>query len=227
MASTLWTLKTQNNFRADAHSFFEWCLAKPQQWIFENTAHDLPKFKVERGIPLILKYREARVLMARVAEKGEGALVQYFALALFAGIRPQAPGGELGKITQMREGASCLIDFQNKVIRIPPEVSKTSEYGTINIQPNLAEWLKRYAKKQSPIVMPNFDKRLKAIRKEFALGHDLLRHTFITFQVARIKSVGATSLQASDSEAIVRRHYLRMVMENEAKQFWGIKPDGA
>jgi len=72
---------------------------------------------------------------------------------------------------------------------------------------------------------PNFDKRVKAIRKEFKLGHDVLRHTFITFHVAKFKSVGATSLQAGNSEAIVRRHYLKMVAENEAKQFWGIKPE--
>jgi len=39
--------------------------------------------------------------------------------------------------------------------------------------------------------MPNFDKRVKAIRKEFDLGHDVLRHTFITFHVAKFKSVGA------------------------------------
>jgi integrase len=126
----------------------------------------------------------------------------------------------------MGESAWELIDFQNKVIRIPPEVSKTGEYRTINIQPNLAEWLKPYAKKKALIVMP-IDKRVKAIRKEFALGHDVLRHTFITFHVAKFKSVGATSLQAGNSEAIVRRHYLKMVADNEAKQFWGIKPDGA
>ncbi len=46
----------------------------------------------------------------------------------------------------------------------------------------------------------------------------LMFDTFSTF-------VGATSLQAGNSEAIVRRHYLKMVAENEAKQFWGIKPE--
>ena len=71
-------------------------------------------------------------------------------------------------------------------------------------------------KKKAPIVMPNFDKRVKAIRKEFALGHDVLCYTFITFHVAKFKSVGATSLQAGNSESIVCRHYLKLVAENEA-----------
>ncbi len=183
VASKTWTLNTQNNFRADAHAFFQWCLAKPRQWVFENPAHDLPKFKIERGIPQVLRFKEAQALMECVAEKHDGALVPYFTLALFAGIRPQAPGGELGKIAKMGEDAWDLIDSQNKVIRIPPEVSKTGEYRTINIQPNLAEWLKPFAKKKAPIVMP-IDKRVKAIRKEFKLGHDVLRHTFISMHVA-------------------------------------------
>jgi len=42
--------------------------------------------------------------------------------------------------------------------------------------------------------------------------------------VAKFKSVGDTALQSGNSEAIVRRHYLKMVAENAAKQFWAIKP---
>jgi len=68
----------------------------------------------------------------------------------------------------------------------------------------------------------NFDRRLKAIRQERKLGHDVLRHTFISMHVAKFKSVGVATLQAGNSEAIVRRDCLKMVEENEAKQFWGI-----
>jgi len=44
-----------------------------------------------------------------------------------------------------------FIDFRNKVIRIPPEISKTGEYRTIIIQPNLAGWLKPFAKEKASI----------------------------------------------------------------------------
>ena len=90
----------------------------------------------------------------------------------------------------------------------------------------LVDSLRVLSRKTNP-TGPNFDKRMKAIRKKFKLGYDVLRHTFITFHVAKFKSVGATSLQAGNFEAIVivRRHYLKVVAENEAKQFWGIKPE--
>lgn len=220
--SKSWSPKTQNNFRADLHSFFEWCILKPRQWLSENPASDLPKFKIERGIPQILSFKQSKELMEYVAEKDAG-MVPYFALALFAGIRPQYLGGELGKIAQMGADAWDLIDFRNKVIRIPPEISKTGEYRTINIQPNLADWLKPFAKEKASIAVANFERRLKKIRAEKKLGHDVLRHTFISMHVAKFKSVGATALQSGNSEAIVRRHYLKMVAENESKQFWAIK----
>jgi len=116
--------------------------------------------------------------------------------------------------------------FRNKVIRIPPEISKTGEYRTINIHPNLADWLKPFAKKKASVLVTNFEKRVKKIRKEFKLGHDVLRHTFISMHVAKFKSVGTTALQSGNSEAIVRRHYLKMVAENEAKLFWGSGSSG-
>lgn len=127
-------------------------------------------------------FKEAKELMDYVVLK-DRELVPYFALALFAGMGSQYPGGELGKIALMGEGAWELIDFRNKVIRIPPETSKTGEYRAVNIQPSLAEWLKPFAKEKAPIAVKNFERRLQAIRQEKKLGHDLLRHTFTSMQV--------------------------------------------
>lgn len=150
-----WSRKTQNNVRADIHSFFEWARANPRNWISTNPAHDLPKFKIER---------------------------------------------------------------------IAPEISKTGEYRTIDIQPNLKAWLQPYAKKKAAIHHLNFEKGYKALRKSFNLGHDVLRHSFISYHCAKFQSVGATSLQAGNSESIVRKHYLKMVSKKEAAAFWKIKP---
>ena len=97
------------------------------------------------------------------------------------------------------------------------------EYRTINIQPNLSGWLKPFAKDKKSIVVTNFDKRVKRVRQVNKLGRDVLRHTFISMHVAKFKSVGTTALQSGNSEAIIRRHYLKIVAENEAKQFWTIK----
>ena len=110
------------------------------------------------------------------------------------------------------------------MIRIPPEISKTAEYRTIDIQPNLKAWLKPYAKRKARIHCPNFERGYKKIRKHFGLGHDVLRHSFISYHCAQFQSVGGSALQAGNSEAIVRRHYLKMVSKKEAADFWAIAP---
>jgi integrase len=221
-----WSRKTQNNVRADIHSFFEWARARPRNWVSANPAHDLPKFKLERGVPEIIDTETATRIMHVLARYKGGAFVPYFALALFAGIRPQFPSGELGKLALLNEGVWKLIDLKNKVIRIPPEISKTAEYRTIDIQPSLKAWLKPYAKRKASIHCPNFERGYKKIRKHFGLGHDVLRHSFISYHCAQFQSVGGSALQAGNSEAIVRRHYLKMVSKKEAADFWAITPKG-
>lgn len=219
-----WSRKTQNNVRADIHSFFEWARATPRNWVSNNPAHDLPKFKIERGVPEILTVADCKALMQTVADTDDGAYVPYFALALFAGIRPQYPSGELGKLAHLEKNIWKTIDLRNKVIRIAPEISKTGEYRTIDIQPNLRAWLRPYARKKAPIHFANFEKGYKAIRQKHHLGHDVLRHSFISYHCAKFQSVGGTALQAGNSESIVRKHYLKMVAKSEAAKFWKIEP---
>ena len=164
--------------------------------------------------------------MAAVEATDDGAFVPYFALALFAGIRPQFPSGELGKLALLGKDIWKHIDLRNKVIRINPEISKTGEYRTIDIQPNLKSWLQPYARKKAPIHCPNFERGYKKIRKHFGLGHDVLRHSFISYHCAQFQSVGGSALQAGNSEAVIRKHYLDLKSTEEADQFWKIVPQG-
>jgi hypothetical protein len=42
--------------------------------------------------------------------------------------------------------------------------------------------------------------------------------------VAKYRSVGDASLQAGNSESVIRKHYLNLKSETEADEFWGIVP---
>jgi hypothetical protein len=72
-----------------------------------------------------------------VASYKTGKYVWYFALALFAGIRP---ADELRKLAAHKE----LVDFRNRVIRISGAISKTGKPRQIKLRPNLYEWLISY-----------------------------------------------------------------------------------
>ena len=223
--------KRFNNLRGDLHAFFAYCQAAPREWSRENPVKPIPKFRITRGIPDIVTAETAERLMAYVETYAggprsglqAGCLVPYFALALFAGLRPSVPHGEIWKLAQLPDTSRC-IDLGIGVIRVSPDVAKTKSVRQITIQPNLAEWLVRYPLKKYPLIPANAQAMITTVRKRFALSDDVLRHTFISMHVAKFKSLAAVALEAGNSETMVRRHYLNLVGVAEAERFWSITP---
>ena len=229
--------KTRDNVRGDLRSFFAWCmgmennapmLGVERRWHVENPAASVPKEKPARGVPLVLSVADAAALMRDVEGVRDGYLVQYFALALFAGIRPS---GELEKLA-VHEGlrAPCreaggrpLLDLERGVITIPADVAKTGRKRVITLQGNLRAWLEAYV---GPVLPRGHDRVVLTIRKRCGLGHDVLRHSFISYHVAAFGSKGRTALEAGNSEAIIDRHYLNLPTEAEGRAFFSIMPTG-
>jgi integrase len=100
---------------------------------------------------------QARAIMEFMELHEGGRWVPYFALCLFAGIRPGVPDGEITKLKPEE------VNLETGIINIRPGVSKVREPRRITIQPNLAAWLKAYPLDTHPIIVPNFKKR----REEF------------------------------------------------------------
>jgi hypothetical protein len=209
------TRKTWNNYRADIHLFLEWCREKPQRYVSANPVADVKRFKIDRDHVNVLKVDQCQELMNYVAEFKEGRLVPFFAIALFAGVRPS---GELEKLSDSPQ----LVDLDSKVIRITPAISKTQQSRQIKIRPNLYKWLKRYP---GEIVPAKSERELTAIRKKFKLTHDVLRHTFISMHIGAFKSFAHAALESGNSEKIIRDHYLNVVPAVQSKAFWKIEPN--
>jgi hypothetical protein len=209
--------KTWNNYRADLHLFFAWCADKRRRWVSTNPAADVGRFQIDRSDIEVLSAEQARILMNSVADFKEGKLARYFALALFAGVRP---GGELEKLA----ANPLLIDLENEVIRITEAISKTRKSRQIKLRPNLYKWLTLYS---GEILPTNCDRELKAIRKRFHLSHDVLRHTFISMHVGAFKSFADAAIESGNSEKIIRDHYLNTSSFKDAQRFWNIFPEDA
>jgi hypothetical protein len=110
------------------------------------------------------------------------------------------------------------------MIRIDGEVSKVREPRNVTIQPNLAAWLRAYPLKKFPIIPANLQHIREKVAEKFPLAHDVMRHTFISMFVAKFRSIGEASLQAGNSENIIRKHYLDLKETEEAEEFFGILP---
>ena len=211
-------LKTCNNRRGIVSTFLNF--AEQQEWLATNPIKKVPHYRIarRRGSAKTLTADQAQKLMAHVEAYQNGRLVPYFALCLFAGIRPCLRTGEIRRLL------AAHIRLDTGVIHIEPEVSKVREKRIVTIQPNLAAWLRAYPLAKFPVIIPNLQKFRAKVAKKFGLSHDVMRHTFISMHVAKYRSLGEAALQAGNSESIVRRHYLDLRSKEEAEQFFGIMP---
>ncbi len=214
-------MKTHNNRRGIISTFLKFAFQRG--WIAENPIPKVPHFRIrrKRGMAQTFTAAQAAALMEHMETYDGGRWVPYFALCLFAGIRPGVPHGE---ITKLKPDAVNLVDG---VIHISAEVSKVREPRKVEIQPNLAAWLRAYPLEKFPIIRGNFKRRRDRFAKKFNLTHDVLRHTFISMFVAKFRSIGEAAIQAGNSESIIRRHYLDLKNAAEAAQFWAILPQHA
>jgi integrase len=169
-------------------------------------------------VAVTLSTQQASELMAHFEQFEGGRWVPYFALCLFAGIRPGVPNGEITKIRP------ADVNLETGIISISADASKVREPRRITILPNLAAWLRAYPLSKFPIVVGDFQKRRAKFSDQFHLTHDVLRHTFISMHVAKYRSMGEAALQAGNSESIIRKHYLDLKTPAEAEQFFGILP---
>lgn len=223
--------KRFNNLRGNLHAFFTYCQLAPRMWIRDNPVTPIPQFKITRGVPEIIDVERARELMAYVAtyrggprsQHQPGFLAPYFALCLFAGLRPSTRDGEVRKLAEAPATARA-IDHKLGVIRVAPDISKVKSVRQIKIRPNLTAWLKRYPASKFPIMVRGLEGHVAHVREKFQLSVDVLRHTFISMHVATFKSLGEAALEAGNSEAMIKKHYLNMVTTKDAKRFWAIVP---
>ncbi|MDA9923190.1 phage integrase N-terminal SAM-like domain-containing protein [Verrucomicrobiales bacterium] len=214
--------KTWNNYRADLSSFFNWCCDTQRRWLNGNPAQGVRKFrKLDRELPEILTIKQTLKLLRDVEGYRDGAMVRYFALALFAGLRT-GPEGELHKLARHPD-RDRLIDLKRGVIHVPSEIAKTRSKRQIEIRENLRLWLEH----SDPEILPTgHDRMIREIRKDHELLHDQLRHSFFSYHVAAFRSVGDASLEGGNTEAVVRKHYLNLATKKEGLAFWRIAPKG-
>jgi integrase len=210
--------KTLNNNRKSLMRFFNWCIEKPQKFIEVNPLSDIKALRIEKDDIETMSTEKVADIMRYVETFKGGSLVRYFALAIFAGIRPH---GEMNRLDEKL----TAIDLENGVIKPSPAMTKTGDGRQIDIQPNLRQWLTKY---EGPIFPKGSSRDITAIRKQFGLceekHHDVMRHTFISNHVQAFDSFAQTALQAGNSEQIIRKHYFNVTSKAEALKFWQIAP---
>ncbi len=210
--------------RGALHGFFAWAAAPDaasnRPFTFANPVEGIRKFSArqvreeQEAKPATTLPADVRRLFSVLMRWRGGVLVRPFALLYFAGIRPD-------ELKRMAGRETALVNLKTRTITIPANVSKTRHERQVTISDNLAAWLEAFP---GDLIPKNFEALNKKVRKHFELSHDEARHSFISYHVSLHRSIGDAALQAGNSEAIVKRHYLNTHTREEGGEFFRVTP---
>ena len=144
------------------------------------------------------------------------------------------PALAIGAFAGIRTAEVCRLDwsevFLDKgLIEIKKGKAKTRSRRLVPITENLALFLKDVADRNGP-VWPNSEPFLFDLMRDAGKDsgvkwkHNALRHSFISYRVAKIKNVNEVAMEAGNSLDMIFKHYRELVTEKEADVWFGAKP---
>lgn len=147
-------------------------------------------------------------------------------LGAFSGLRPEeiCPDPRTGK-TGLVWGN---ILWDRKKIDVPAKVSKTRHRRFVPLLPAAIAFLQPHAKGLNESVCP--DRALSNQTRRWAplasleWKADALRHSYASYRLALIQDLQQLSLEMGNSPGMIHRHYLDLKHEDEAKQWFAIRP---
>jgi integrase len=164
----------------------------------------------DTGPPKIFLAQEAEQLL-RTALELDPPFAKYFAIGLFAGVRPH----EIGRLKAS--------DISDRYIEISARTAKTRKRRLVTVLPNLREWLR--VSEELPIKnkQKRFEKAVKAAGLNWA--HDIMRHSYASYHLAQFESADKTALEMGHRDTqMLFRHYRELVTKEEAQAYWAIEP---
>ena len=207
---------TESSNRGRLASLFHF--AQRRKWIASNIVDDLDRLRLTHKPVTILNVADAEKLLRTVRLKYPRWLA-FLVLAMLAGIRPE----ELAKL----EWSDIALD--RRIVTISAAASKVRRRRIVKLDSGADAWLRVARQAGSRLPVPTQCRRRVLYRLRFILGlerwpHDVLRHTYASYAVAKHQDVARISLWMGNSPKILLDHYHEIVSEEDAKAFWSIRP---
>jgi len=204
-----WQRSTIDGVIAKIGPFFSWLHR-------EGYVEKSPCRAIQRPIrddskpPVILSAEDAHRLL-QVALKLDPEFARYFAIGLFAGVRPY----EIDRLKPK--------DISEQYIEITAANAKCRKRRLVTIEPNLKAWLQVSSKTPTK----NKRRRKLALTNAANIGWytDVMRHSFASYHLAFHESADKTALEMGHRDTrMLFRHYRELVTREEAVEFWKIYP---
>jgi len=191
--------------------------ARKKRFVSEDKTNiecDLPTLR-DQTVEFYTPPELCRLLIAT-----EKKYLPFVALMAFAGSRRSEASSK--KLTM----ADVL--FEEKMIRLGPEITKTRTGRALDIPENLMAWLKEFGPQEGPIVPTHKihgidEDRLKACGVK--TKQNALRHSFCSYHLAMHRDPAKTADIAGNSPEILKKHYRALVSKVSAEGWFSITPD--
>jgi integrase len=205
---------TRNHYRALVVLAFNFAVRNG--YAAANPAAGAAKAKVVSEAPGILSVNEA----AHLLEAATPDVLPYLAIGLFAGLRR----AELDRLDWSE------IDFENDLIQVTAQKSKTAQRRFVTMRPNLRQWLLPLRKHKGNVTPHRFEFRRSFNQARSAAGilewpDNALRHSFASYHLTHFKNAASTALELGHHDSRVTfAHYRELVKPKEGERYWNIKP---
>jgi hypothetical protein len=112
------------------------------------------------------------------------------------------------------------------MIEVRAGQAKTASRRIIPISDNLLGWLKPLVRKGKIVRTKELQTHVPALARALKIKwpNNVLRHSFISYRIADVKSADQVALEAGNSPSIIFKHYRELTTEEQAEKWFGILP---
>ena len=206
-----------NNLRDEVVTLFRF--ARSQRYLPKDRtteAEDVTKMKVARKTVDMFTPDELRIII----ENTRPVWLPWVLISAFAGIRT---------FEVMRMDWSS-VRWEQKLIDLPPEVTKVNERRIIPMCDALIEALTPWRNATGPVCQDKVPQReieqimakVKKTHPGFRWKHNALRHAYGSYRTALTQNIPQVALEMGNSIQMVKRHYLEARTFEEGLRWFGI-----
>ena len=207
-----WSPRTQRGYLGDVKCFLGW--AQRRGLCALNAASDvrIPKV-VDTRTPEVHTPEQVRKIL-ETARRLDPDVCRILAIRYFAGLRSSEAGALREEDLRLGEG----------LLVVPAAKAKTRRRRVVTIEPVLASWLAL-----GGILRGMRPLRIRQILRASGVPcpPNVARHSFCSYHLARYQNAARTAIEAGHAEAVLFAHYRAIVSPAQAREYWGLAPEGA
>jgi integrase len=240
---------TRRDLWKTLNHFYEWASGVLPYRCSENPMKHVVKKKANELDPEAFSPEQAQKLMDAAHRCFDSTTVPYFAIALFAGLRPEEIRGNEDQ--PILDWNQFNWDEGSESIRLK---GKKAWRRVVQLPANCVAWLKPYKLDSGPVIPENFNKKYDVVRavagfktskarlygidksglEEELKGSDSpdrpewirdgLRHSALSYRLRDVQDTARVCLWAGNSPKVFNAHYEGLVTDADAKRYWAITP---